>query len=62
MSQLAILAAMVYASFLQPLFRTAWLSMTDWIVLYSFAPTVLLIEETSSVVTKDLAKAPASPD
>lgn len=61
-SQVTILAAMVYAPFLQPLFRTASLSLADWIVLYSLAPMVLLIEETRKVVTKGLAKGPASPD
>ena len=62
LAQVAILAAMVYAPFLQPLFRTASLSLTDWIILYSLAPMVLLIEEMRKVITKSLAKGRASPD
>ena len=60
--QLAILAAMVYAPFLQPLFRTASLSLTDWIILYSLAPIVLLVEEMRKAITKSLGKEPANPD
>lgn len=56
LAQVAILAAMVYAPFLQPLFRTASLSLTDWIILYSLAPMVLLIEEMRKIITKSMAK------
>jgi Ca2+-transporting ATPase len=45
LSQLAILACIVYTPFLQPLFRTAPLTPLDWIYLYSFAPLVVLVEE-----------------
>jgi hypothetical protein len=62
LAQVAILAAMVYAPFLQPLFRTASLSLADWIILYSLAPMVLLIEEMRKMITKSLAKGPASLD
>ena len=62
LAQVAILAAMVYAPFLQPLFRTASISLTDWIILYSLAPMVLLIEEMRKIITKSLAKGPASLD
>jgi len=45
-SQLAILACIVYAPFLQPLFGTAPLLPSDWIYLYSLAPLILVLEET----------------
>jgi Ca2+-transporting ATPase len=61
LSQLAILVTIVYAPFLQPLFRTASLSLTDWIILYSLAPVVLLIEEVRKAITKGLAKEPGKP-
>jgi Ca2+-transporting ATPase len=51
-AQLAILVSIVYVPFLEPLFRTAPLSLMDWIVLYSLAPLVLLIEELRKFVTK----------
>ena len=60
--QLAILVTMVYAPFLQPLFHTASLSLTDWIILYSLAPIVLLVEEMRKAITKSLGKEPVSPD
>lgn len=44
-SQLAILACIVYTPFLQPLFGTAPLSPSDWIYLYSLAPLILVLEE-----------------
>jgi magnesium-transporting ATPase (P-type) len=62
LAQVAILAAMVYAPFLQPLFRTASLSLTDWIILYSLAPMVLLVEEMRKMITRSLAKGQASLD
>lgn len=49
--QVATLLAIVYAPFLQPLFRTAPLSASDWIYLYSLAPVALLIEEARKAVT-----------
>jgi magnesium-transporting ATPase (P-type) len=60
--QLAILVTIVYAPFLQPLFHTASLSLTDWLILYSLAPIVLLVEEIRKIITKGLEKRPASPD
>ncbi len=45
LSQLAILAVIVYVPFFQPLFQTAPLTSFDWIYLYSFAPLVVLVEE-----------------
>ena len=45
-SQLAVLACIVYAPFLQPLFGTAPLLPSDWIYLYSLAPLILVLEET----------------
>jgi Ca2+-transporting ATPase len=54
LAQVGILAAIVYVPFLESLFRTASLSFTDWLVLYSLAPMVLLIEELRKIVTKVL--------
>jgi len=53
---------LIYAPFLQPLFHTASLSLTDWIILYSLAPIVLLVEEMRKAITKSLGKESASPD
>jgi Ca2+-transporting ATPase len=50
--QVLTLLAIVYTPFLQPLFRTAPLSASDWIYLYSLAPVVLLIEEARKALTK----------
>ena len=60
--QLAILVTMVYVPFLQPLFHTASLSLTDWLILYSLAPIVLFVEEIRKIITKGLEKGLASPD
>jgi len=56
LSQVAILLALVYVPFLQPLFETASLSLTDWVYLYSMAPLVLLVEEFRKAVTRRLSK------
>ncbi len=52
LSQVGILAAIVYVPFLQTLFRTASLSLMDWLILYSLAPLVLIIEETRKALTR----------
>jgi magnesium-transporting ATPase (P-type) len=54
LSQVVILLVLVYAPFLQPLFKTASLSLTDWIFLYSLAPLVLLVEELRRAVRRRL--------
>ncbi len=51
-SQVTILAALVYVPFLQPLFETAPLSLSDWIFLYAMAPLVLLAEELRRAVRR----------
>jgi Ca2+-transporting ATPase len=51
-AQLAILASIVYIPVLEPMFRTAPLSLIDWIILYGLAPMVLLIEEVRKLLTK----------
>jgi P-type Ca2+ transporter type 2C len=56
LAQIGILAAIAYAPFLQPLFRTAPLSLTDWVILYSLAPLVLLIEETRKGLARILKR------
>jgi magnesium-transporting ATPase (P-type) len=55
LSQLAILAVIVYAPFLQPLFGTAPLTSLDWIYLYSLAPLVVLIEELRKAFVRRLS-------
>jgi magnesium-transporting ATPase (P-type) len=50
LSQVVILLVLVYASFLQPLFNTAPLSLSDWIFLYGMAPLVLFVEELRKAV------------
>jgi magnesium-transporting ATPase (P-type) len=54
LSQVVILLVMVYVPFLQPLFKTAPLSLTDWIFLYGMAPLVLLVEELRRAVRRRL--------
>jgi Ca2+-transporting ATPase len=61
LAQLVILASMVYVPFLEPLFHTAPLSLVDWVVLYSLAPLVLLIEEVRKAVTRTLGASIGSP-
>jgi magnesium-transporting ATPase (P-type) len=56
LAQIGILAAMVYVPFLQPLFRTAPLSLMDWVILYSLAPLVLLIEEIRKALAKTIKR------
>lgn len=56
LAQIAILAAVVYVPFLQPLFRTAPLSPMDWIILYSLAPIVIAIEEIRKSLTRGLTR------
>jgi len=51
LSQIAILIALVYVPFLQPLFGTAPLSTLDWVYLYSLAPLTLLLEEVRKAAT-----------
>jgi Ca2+-transporting ATPase len=54
LAPIGILAAIVYVPFLQPLFRTAPLSLMDWVILYSLAPLVLLIEEIRKALGKTI--------
>ena len=54
LSQVIILLVLVYAPFLQPLFSTTPLSLTDWMFLYSIAPLVLFVEELRKVVRRRL--------
>jgi potassium/sodium efflux P-type ATPase len=52
--QIMILLVLVYTPFLQQLFKTASLSLSDWIFLYAMAPVVLLIEELRRAITRRL--------
>jgi Ca2+-transporting ATPase len=54
LAQIGILVSIVYLPILQQVFRTASLSWTDWAVLYSLAPFVLLVEETRKILTRRL--------
>jgi len=54
LSQVVILLVLVYASFLQPFFNTAPLSLTDWMFLYGMAPLVLLVEELRKAIRRRL--------
>jgi magnesium-transporting ATPase (P-type) len=54
LSQVVILLVLVYAPFLQPLFKTAPLSLTDWMFLYGMAPLVLLVEELRKAARRRL--------
>ena len=54
LSQLAILAAIVYVPIFQPLFGTAPLTSLDWIYLYGFAPLVIVIEEVRKAFVRRL--------
>jgi magnesium-transporting ATPase (P-type) len=58
--QLVMLAAVVYAPFLQPIFGTAALKPEYWLYLYILAPGVLLIEEIRKYVTKKLIESSRS--
>jgi magnesium-transporting ATPase (P-type) len=45
LAQLIILELIVYAPFLQPIFGTAALTPSEWLMLYALAPAVLIIGE-----------------
>ncbi|MCX6649094.1 MAG: cation-transporting P-type ATPase [Candidatus Bathyarchaeota archaeon] len=50
--ELALLAAVVYAPFLQPIFGTAALAPEDWLTLSLLAPAVLLIDEVRKYLAR----------
>jgi energy-converting hydrogenase Eha subunit C len=54
--ELGMLALIVYAPFLQPIFGTAALSPVDWLVLFILVPLVLLIDESRKYLTRRLTK------
>jgi Ca2+-transporting ATPase len=54
LAQIGILISIVYVPIMQQLFRTAALSWTDWGILYSFAPLVLLVEEVRKLLARRL--------
>jgi len=56
LSQLAVLAAIIYVPFLQPLFGTAPLTLLDWAYLYCLAPSVVLIEELRKAFVRRLSR------
>jgi P-type Ca2+ transporter type 2C len=54
--ELALLAAIVYVPFLQPIFGTAALAPADWLVLSLLAPAVLLVDEVRKYLPRRVAK------
>jgi magnesium-transporting ATPase (P-type) len=54
--ELALLAAIVYVPFLQPIFGTAALAPVDWLTLALLAPAVLIIDEARKYLTRRIAK------
>jgi magnesium-transporting ATPase (P-type) len=58
LAQFAIMAAIVYLPFLQPLFGTAPLLPLDLLFLLLLAPAVLMLEELRKMLTRRLSRAP----
>jgi magnesium-transporting ATPase (P-type) len=56
----AIMAAIIYIPFLQPLFGTAPLLPSDWLFLLLLAPTALLLEELRKVLARRRIQIPNS--
>jgi magnesium-transporting ATPase (P-type) len=54
--ELALLVAIVYVPFLQPIFGTAALAPADWLTLSLLAPAVMLIDEVRKYLTRRVAK------
>ncbi len=54
--ELVLLALMVYAPFLQPIFGTAALAPADWLALFLLAPAVLIIDEVRKYLTRRVTK------
>ena len=44
-TELVIIAILVYVPFLQPIFNTSPLKITDWLFLFAFSPTILIADE-----------------
>jgi magnesium-transporting ATPase (P-type) len=57
LGQFAIMAAIIYMPFLQPLFGTAPLLPLDLLVLLLLAPAALLLEELRKMLTRKLSRA-----
>jgi magnesium-transporting ATPase (P-type) len=56
----AIMAAIIYIPFLQPLFGTAPLLPSDWLFLLLLAPAALLLEELRKVLARRRIQIPNS--
>jgi sodium/potassium-transporting ATPase subunit alpha len=56
----AIMAAIIYIPFLQPLFGTAPLLSSDWLFLLLLAPAALLLEELRKVLARRRIQIPNS--
>lgn len=54
--EMALLALMVYAPFLQPIFGTAALAPTDWLTLFLLVLAVLLIDEIRKYFVRRISK------
>jgi magnesium-transporting ATPase (P-type) len=57
LAQFAIMAAIIYIPFLQPLFGTAPLLPLDLLFLLLLAPAALLLEELRKMLTRKLSRA-----
>jgi Ca2+-transporting ATPase len=53
-AQIGILVSIVYIPIIQQIFQTASLSWMDWMMLYSLAPLVVLVEEVRKLLTRRL--------
>jgi len=56
LGQIAVMAAIIYTPFLQPLFGTAPLLPLDLLFLLFLAPTALLLEELRKMLTRKLLR------
>jgi Ca2+-transporting ATPase len=50
--QIGILIVIVYVPFLNHVFQTAPLSLSDWLILYSLAPLVFILEELRKFLSR----------
>jgi len=53
-AEFCVMVAIIYVPFLQPLFGTAPLLLSDWLFLLTLAPVALLLEELRKLITRHL--------
>ncbi|MCL6471896.1 MAG: cation-transporting P-type ATPase [Firmicutes bacterium] len=54
-SELVIIFLLVYTPFLQPIFNTAPLRLTDWLFLFAFTPLILIADEIRKWIARRYA-------